>query len=202
MIYKTEEELVKLAENCDLSQKQKYYDALSIIIKADAEAIETEEKISYLGNNFLGYERINKYRFRINKLDIIIRTRFAYGKYQYCIIETINQDSEQNKKFYKKCQKLGITDDVANTIDNCKCFEDGEEIKYSLRFLNKLRKKDIKEELSYYFDVFDDGEQMSTFCRKLGIEESEIAFYYAMALCESGYVIAYPIIDDIILILE
>lgn len=103
-------------------------------------------------------------------------------------------------KFETKCKKLGITEEVQSIMENCELYE-GKNAR--IVELSKLRKWEIKEEIANYFEFFDYWkENMSTFCKKLGIDESEIAKYYALAICEWGYEIAYAINDDVILILE
>lgn len=198
-----EEQLIKIAENCYLKASERLSEAVRVLASADAQILDITKYIQYLGNDFLGFEEITSYNFIIkNELYVTIRVRFAYNQYQSCSIETENKNNKENKKFYNQCKALGIVEEVIGIINNCECFDEKEEIKYSLHILSKTRKRNIKEVLGDYFGIYDYECHMSTFCKKIGIKESEIGHYYALAICNDGYEIAYEINNDVVLILE
>lgn len=111
-------------------------------------------------------------------------------------------------KFENKCQKLGISEEVESIIENCEC---GEIHGARIVELSKMRKWEIQEEIGNYLDAHLygsefclEGKKMKTFCEAFGIEESEVASYYAEAICEWGYEIAYMLESnkDVVLILN
>ena len=112
-------------------------------------------------------------------------------------------------KFETKCKKLGICDEVKNIMENCELYKGNNA---RIVELSKLRKWEIQEEIGNYLEWIDkDGnrydwnfgkEHMKTFLNAFGISESRVAEWYAKAICEWGYEIAYPIDDDIILVLD
>lgn len=115
----------------------------------------------------------------------------------------------------KKCQKLGITQEVKSIIVNCDC---GETKSARLVDLNKMRKWEIMEIIGNYFNKIQrehnieetdwiDIKRISTFCKAFGIAEFEIPIYYKQAICEEGYEIAYNLYscegaENIVLVLE
>ena len=111
-------------------------------------------------------------------------------------------------KFQTKCEKLGILEEVESIIENCECNEFGVDGARIVQ-LSKLRKWEVMEEIGNYLDsslygseFCCEGKRMKTFCKAFGIKESEVASYYAEAISEWGYEIAYAINEDVILILE
>lgn len=112
-------------------------------------------------------------------------------------------------KFETKCKKLNICDEVKSIIDNCELYE-GKNAR--IVELSKLRKWEIQEEIGNYFEWIDkDGnlydwnfgkEHMKTFLKAFEISEDRIAEWYAKAISEWGYRIAYEINSDVVLILE
>ena len=109
-------------------------------------------------------------------------------------------------KFETRCEQLGITDEVKSIIQNCEC---GEITSCNLVELSKMRVWELQEEIGNYLDPDKYGaefccenKRMSTFLKEFGIIKSEIVEFYALALCEGGYVIAYPVTDDVVLVLE
>lgn len=113
-------------------------------------------------------------------------------------------------KFQTQIEKLGIKNEVENIIINCEC---GEITGARLVDLNKLRKWEVIEEIGNYFNEqerhehieetdWTDIKRISTFCKAFNIKEEDISTYYAEAICEWGYEIAYPITDNIVLVLE
>lgn len=66
------------------------------------------------------------------------------------------------------------------------------------------------EEIGNYFKwidkdgnevFFSDFKQLKSFLKAFGIEEDEVAEYYALGICEGAGEVAYAINDDIILAL-
>lgn len=113
-------------------------------------------------------------------------------------------------KFENKIQKLGITQEVESIIANCEC---GEIISARIVELSKLRNWEIREEIVNFFDGIDkDGNEveidnyfycnLKSLCETFGFERSRLSEWYARAISEWGYEIAYPINDDVVLILE
>ena len=109
-------------------------------------------------------------------------------------------------KFETKCENLGITNEVKSIMENCEC---GEINGAYIVELSKLRKWEIQEMIGNFLDAHLygadfclEGKHMNTFCKTFGIEENEVASYYAFAICEGGCEIAYAINDDVILVLE
>lgn len=94
-------------------------------------------------------------------------------------------------------------------MDNCELYE-GKNAR--IVELSKLRKWEIQEEIGNYLEWIDkDGnkydwnfgkEHMKTFLKAFGISEDRVAEWYARAICEWGYEIAYEINKDVVLILE
>lgn len=108
--------------------------------------------------------------------------------------------------FEKQIEKLGIKNEVKSIIENCDCGV----INYAyIDDLTKIRKWEIQETIGNYLDADLYGSEfccenrrMKTFCKAFGIEESEIAQYYAEGICEGGYSIAYAITENLVLVLE
>lgn len=113
-------------------------------------------------------------------------------------------------KFETKCLKLGIKEEVENIIANCELYEG---INARIVELSKLRNWEIQEEIGNYLDWTDkDGNEvecnssfycrLSTLCETFGISEHRLSEFYAKAVSEHGYEIAYAINEDVVLILE
>ena len=101
----------------------------------------------------------------------------------------------------KKCEKYGITAEVESIIENCEC---GVTEKARIVELSKLRRWELMEVIGNYLDAhkLDFNVKFKTFLKTYEITNDEVAGYYAEAVCEGGYEIAYKINNDIILILE
>jgi len=108
-------------------------------------------------------------------------------------------------KFKTQIQKLGIEQEVENIIANCEC---GETNTARIVELPKLRKWEIIEVIGNYLDdeTIDcdwwDIKQLKTFCKVFDINPKNLSSYYAAAISEGGYEIAYAINEDIVLVLE
>ena len=109
-------------------------------------------------------------------------------------------------RFETKCKKLGITDEVQSIIDNCELYE-GKGAR--IVELDKLRKWEIQETIGNYLDAHLygsefclEGKHMKTFCEAFEFSENRIAEFYAEAICEGGYEIAYAINENVVLVLE
>lgn len=109
-------------------------------------------------------------------------------------------------KFKTQIKKLGIEDEVKSIVENCKC---GEINGKRLVELSKLRKWEIIEEIGNYLDPqgqevedWDDIKRIETFCKAFDINPKNLTSYYASAICEGGYEIAYAINEDVVLIIE
>lgn len=110
-----------------------------------------------------------------------------------------------NGKFKKQCDELGITAEVISLIAECDCGNIGEA---RLEDLSKLRKWEIMEVIGNdidprgeYVEDWSDIKRIATFCKAFEIELNEIPLYYATAICNEGFEIAYRVKGDIILIL-
>lgn len=108
--------------------------------------------------------------------------------------------------FEKQIAKLGIENEVQSIVENCDCGV----INFAyIDDLSKMRKWEIQEMVGNYLDAdlygsefCNENRRMKTFCKAFDIEESEISKYYAEAICEWGYSIAYAIDENIVLVLE
>ena len=112
-------------------------------------------------------------------------------------------------KFETKIEKLGIDEnEVKSIIENCEC---GEINGAYFIDLTKMRKWEIMEVIGNDLDadLYAEGEfysgnkRMSAFCKAYGIEESEIAEYYALGISNQGCDIAYELESnkDVLLVL-
>ena len=102
-------------------------------------------------------------------------------------------------KFENKCKKLGITEEVENLLANCELYDE-ENDPLNIVELSKIRKWEIIEVIGNYLDPkcdifgeWDEIKQLKSFCKAVGIKESEVAEYYAHAICDEGYQIAYAL---------
>ena len=108
--------------------------------------------------------------------------------------------------FEKQIAKLGIENEVQSIVENCECGV----INFAyIDDLSKMKKWEIQEMVGNYLDAdlygsefCNENRRMKTFCKAFDIEESEISKYYAEAICEWGYSIAYAIDENIVLVLE
>ena len=111
-----------------------------------------------------------------------------------------------DKKTQNKIEKLGISEEIESIIANCEC---GEITKATIEDISKMRKWEIQDYIGNYLDSDKyadefccECKQMKTFCKAFGIEENEIAYYFAEAISEGGYEIAYAINENVVLVLE
>ena len=100
-----------------------------------------------------------------------------------------------------------IVANIKNILHECELYNKEDEV-YVLE-LNKMRKWEIQEEIGNYLnaDLYDrefclEGKHMKTFCKAFDITEDEVAYYYARAIAESGYCLAYEITKDMVLVIE
>lgn len=116
-------------------------------------------------------------------------------------------------KFENKCKKLGVTEEVENLLANCELYDE-ENDPLTIVELSKLRNWEIQEHIGNYFEWIDkEGNEvecdnyfycrLTSLCKTFGIAEEEIANYYAKAICNEGYQIAYALEsnEDTILII-
>ena len=106
----------------------------------------------------------------------------------------------------KKCEKMGLLDEVKSIIFNCEC---GVTEKAWIEDISKMRKWELQEYVGNYLDAEKygsdfclEGKHMKTFCKAFEIEESELSYYYAQWINEGGYQIAYAITENLVLVLD
>ena len=110
-------------------------------------------------------------------------------------------------RFEKKCQKLGITDEVKSIMENCELYE-GKNAR--IVEMSKLRVWEIQEVIGNYLGwvgkddeiVEWNNQHMKTFCEQFGISEHMVSEWYAKGISDGGSEIAYDINEDVVLILE
>jgi len=115
-------------------------------------------------------------------------------------------------KFETKCAKLGITEIVQNILNEAELYNH-ETDEPRIVELSKLRNWEIQEEIGNYFDWIDkDGNEvevtnhfycnLNTLCKTFGFSRDRLAEWYARAVAEWGYSLAYEINENIVLIID
>ena len=114
-------------------------------------------------------------------------------------------------KFEKKCEKLGITQDVKQILEEAELYNP-ETDKLRIVELTKMRNWEIQEEIVNFFNGIDeDGNEveinhfycnLNNLCETFGFSRNRLSEWYARAIAEWGYSLAYAINEDIVLIID
>ena len=110
-----------------------------------------------------------------------------------------------------KIAKLGIESEVEKILNEAELYNPAKDTVEIIE-LSKMKKSHIQEEIGNYLDWTDkEGNdydwnwkycRMSSFCKAFGISENRIAEWYARAIAESGYCLAYEVNEDVVLVIE
>ena len=115
-------------------------------------------------------------------------------------------------KFETKIAKLGITEDVEKILKEAE-LNNSEKDELRIVELSKLRNWEIQEEIVNFFDGIDkDGNEieinsyfycnLNKLCETFGFSRSKLSYWYARAIAEWGYSLAYAINEDVILVID
>lgn len=115
-------------------------------------------------------------------------------------------------KFETKCKKLGITEEVEKILKEAELYNP-ETDEPRIVELSKLRKWEIQEEIVNFFEGIDkNGNEveinnyfhcnLNKLCETFGFSRSRLSEWYARAIAEWGYSLAYAINEDVVLIID
>ena len=118
-------------------------------------------------------------------------------------------------KFETKCKKLGIEKDVEQILAEAELYNPENDV-CSILELSKLRNQDIFEVIGNYINTeerydytceeeteWDYNMHLKTFMKVFQIEnKSELNHLFVLGLAESGYVLAYGVTEDVVLVID
>ena len=115
-------------------------------------------------------------------------------------------------KFETKCKKLGINEAVENILNEAELYNP-ETDEPRIVELSKLRNWEIQEYIVNYFDGIDkDGNpveienyfrcNLNKLCETFGFSRNRLSEWYAKAIAEEGYSLAYMINEDVVLVID
>lgn len=119
-------------------------------------------------------------------------------------------------KFETKIAKLGIQKEVENILNEAELYNPETDVP-SILELSKLRNQDIFEVVGNYINgeerydyennyeetEWDYNMQLKTFMKVFQIEnKAELTHLFVLGLAESGYVLAYGVTEDIVLVID
>lgn len=114
-------------------------------------------------------------------------------------------------KFETKCKKLGITEEVEKILKEAELYNP-ETDEPRIVELSKLKNWEIQEVIVNYLEVDKDGNpveiengyycNLNKLCETFAISRNRLSEWYARAIAEEGYSLAYRINEDIVLVID